>query len=212
MTRRLIEKRKEMAKIKNGTEELENQLHQQLAENDNNRISTFLSFIVGIIALFGFYGYVYVNTYKRKWRFDANEFLLMAIITIGILCFFSILALNLGYSFRRDQFIVYKIRKKRYKNEENYKEIFGGIYTPFRKEYYNFIPGFYNFFYWLFSVSGIFIDVTIYIKNKEIGIFFTNCNWKDMFYIFLSFHIILLLIFRFYYFWKYKEEAKKIPE
>jgi len=69
---------------------LENHLHQQYAENDNNRIGTFTSFIVGIIALFGFYGYVFVNTNKREyWNFDIQEFLLMTFITIGILFFYQ---------------------------------------------------------------------------------------------------------------------------
>ena len=65
---------------------LENHLHQQYAENDNNRIGVFTSFIVGIIALFGFYGYVFVNTNSREyWNFNLQEYLLMTFITIGIL-------------------------------------------------------------------------------------------------------------------------------
>jgi uncharacterized protein with PQ loop repeat len=114
--------------------ELENQLHQQLAENDNNRISTLITFIVGIIALFGFYGYVYVYTNSCKHpEFNIEIFLLMSFVTIGILCFLSILTLNLGYSFRRDQLIVHVIRKNRCKKEPERGKIFDEIYSPIKK-------------------------------------------------------------------------------
>jgi hypothetical protein len=45
--------------------DIENQLHEQYAINDNERKSSFITFIVGIVALFGFYGYVFVYTYPE---------------------------------------------------------------------------------------------------------------------------------------------------
>jgi hypothetical protein len=61
--------RSKVLRIKNhkkSQEELENQLHHQYAENDNSRTQVFTSFIIGIVALFGFYGYVFVNTYSES--------------------------------------------------------------------------------------------------------------------------------------------------
>jgi len=207
---------------------LENQLHEQYALNDNNRNSVFMSFIVGIIALFGFYGFVFVNTNKRgfnseysyeSWNFNIDVFLLMSFVTIGILFFLTILAIYLGYALRRDQFIIYNIRQKRYKNgtEETkvkIKEIFGEIYSPYNKDCSSFLPDFYNLFYWLFYISEIFIFITAILKicdfvNTQCS--FLNC--KDILYIifFMPFHIIFIFLtplFRRCYYKKYKCSVK----
>jgi len=210
---------------KNREYELEDQLHEQYAVNDNSRNSVFISFIVGIIALFGFYGFVYVNTYKREisseyryesWNFNINIFLLMSFVTIGILFFLAILAIYLGYSLRRDQFIIYNIRKKRYKGvteketKVRMKEIFGGIYSPYNKDCSDYLPNFYNLFYWLFFKSEIFIFVTAILKICDLKN--TQCpfyNCKDIVYIIfiMLFHIIFIILtpkFRRCYYKKYK--------
>jgi len=207
-------------------DELENQLHQQLAENDNNRISTFITFIVGIIALFGFYGFVYVNTYKRDWKFDTEEFLSMAFVTIGILLFLSILVLSFGYSFRRDQLIVHNIRVKRYKeSEKEFKEVFGKeccknkkLYFPYNKEWLDFLPDFFNLFYWLFFFSEIFLGFITIKKVLCYIIFCCNCNYNYfcndiillmLFIVFYILFIIFTLIARCFYFKKYKDKEKQ---
>jgi len=196
-----------MTENENCKETLENHLHKQYAENDNNRIGVFTSFIIGIVALFGFYGYVFVNTNKREyWNFDIQEFLLMSFVTIGILFFLAILSLSFGYSLRRDHFIVFNIRKKRYNNAE-VEEIFGKIYDPHGKNFFDFLPDLYNLFYWLFLSSEIFIFITIFIKIYD----FKNngsklCNCIIILHIILLFHIILIMltiIFRYYYYRKY---------
>ena len=202
-------------------DELENQLHKQLAENDNNRIGSFVSFIGSIVALFGFYGFVYVNTYKREWNFGTEEFLLIAFVTIGILFFLAILSLHLGYSFRRDHLIVHKIRIKHYKKDteeetkKNMEIIFGNLYSPLEKKCCNFLPDFYNMFYWLFNISQLFLFI-ITIK-KVICNIISNCNCNDIIYflLFLAFSIlfiILTLVIRYCYFKKYKKEANHCKE
>jgi hypothetical protein len=92
----------------------------------------------------------------------------MSFITIGILFFLAILALHLGHALRRDQIIVYRIRKKRYNNETERKEIFGDMYNPFKKNFYEFIPDFYNLFFWLFFWSEVFIHITVILKIIDI--------------------------------------------
>jgi len=190
-------------------EVLENDLHQQYAENDNNRIGVFTSFIIGIVALFGFYGYVFVNTNSREyWNFNIQEYLLMSFITIGILFFLAILALYFGYSLRRDHLIVYKIRRKRYNNEIKMEGIFGKLYCPLGKSFCSFIPDFYNLFYCLFLISEIFILFTTILKITDIintGISF--CDNKSIIFIIMPFHIIFIIftfIFRLHYYKKYK--------
>jgi hypothetical protein len=200
-----------MADSKDSETALEDQLHQQLSENDNNRNSIFTSFIVGIIALFGFYGYVFVNTNKRSnWNFDIQEFLLMSFVTIGILFFLAILALNLGYSFRRDQFIVYKIRKKRYKT--GMEKIFGKIYSPYNKNRCSFLPDYYNLFYWLFFASEVFLHITAIIKIYDTVCI---CKYKCIIYIIMLLHFVFIistLILRFCcYYRKYEKITENCP-
>jgi hypothetical protein len=90
----------------------------------------------------------------------------MSFITIGILFFLAILALNFGYAHRRDHLIVHNIRMKRYNNEtEEIKKIFGKLYNPSGKCFCDFLPDFYNLFYWLFYSSEIFINITNIKKN-----------------------------------------------
>ena len=42
--------------------ELEKQLHEQYAINNNAKVSSFVSFIVALFALFGFYGYIFAHS------------------------------------------------------------------------------------------------------------------------------------------------------
>jgi len=193
---------------------LENHLHQQYAENDNNRSGVFTSFIIGIIALFGFYGYVFVNTNCRKyWNFNIQEFLLMSFVTIGILFFLSLLSLFYGYSLRRDHLIVYNIRKKRYKNKEEMKKIFGKLYDPRRKNFCNFLPDFYNLFYSLFLFSEIFLHITAVLKINDIkntGNSF--CENINLIYVIMLLHVIFIIStfkFRIIYYWKYKQSIQR---
>jgi hypothetical protein len=197
-------------------EELENQLHQQYAENDNSRSGVFTSFIIGIVALFGVYGYVFVNTSETKrdcWNFDVQEFLLMSFVTMGILFFLAILALYLGYALRRDQFVVNRIREKRYKKETKMKKIFGESYKPSGKCPCDFLPDYYNLFYMLFFFSEIFIHITTIIKicdikNDDVIQF---CKYQHILYLVILLHILfisLTLIFRRCYYNKYKKLEK----
>ena len=106
--------------------------------------------------------------------------------------------------------VVHNIRIKRYKNETGMKEIFGEIYKPQGKNIKNFLPDFYNLFYWLFFSSEIFIFITAILKIIDImntGISF--CNSKNMLYIIfiMLFNIISIfftLKFRRCYFKKYE--------
>jgi len=192
-----LRKRKDMASKVNNQETLENQLHEQLAQNDNNRISTFITFIIGIFALFSAFGYVYVNTNICKdSKFHIGVFLLMSFVTIGILCFLSLLTLCFGYSFRRDQLIVHIIRKKRFSNDKIMIKAFDEIYSPLKEKDRDFLPDFYNLFYWLFLLSEIFLGVITIIKVLCIMQFeYCFCTCKNILSLFLYFICFLIFIF-----------------
>ena len=204
--------------ISNDTEELENQLHKQYAENENSRGKLLITFIIGIIALFGFYGYVFAKTGKQEYCIIGfTEFSLMAFITSGMLCFLAILTLYLGYSLRRDQIIVCNIRNKRYTNNENYKCVFDNIYKAEGKCRRCFLPDFHNLFYWLFVFSQIFVLITTILKYYilEKTNIYPIC-YETYYCIFLGIVIFLQIICifitfckRFNYFKKYKKIIKK---
>ncbi len=183
--------------------ELEKTLHEQYAININAHTSNFVSFLVGILAIFGSYGYVYVSTCNEfanenvilnKDVFYLDALLYLSFVVNGILAFMSILSLHLGYSIRRDHLIIQKIRDKYYQNEIVKKNIFGNIYKADNKFFKNFIPEYYNNFYYLFLFSQIFIVITIAIK------FCHNINfeWDICIYglmisiVFLIFNIFLI--------------------
>jgi hypothetical protein len=206
-------KKETAKKYKKSGGTLENLLHQQYAENDNSRTKVFTSFIIGIVALFGFYGYVFVNTNNQeRLNLDMQEFLLMSFITIGILFFLAILALYLGYALRRDHLIVHNIRIKRYNYEtEEIEKIFGKLYNPSGKCFCDFLPDFYNLFYWLFFSSEIFIHITTIIKICEIkNTAISFDEYEYILYPVMLLHVIFIILtlkFRRYYYKKYKDHA-----
>lgn len=82
-----------------------------------------------------------------------------------VLIILGLLILHIGYSFRRDQVVVNKMRQK-YLGEEDYKIYFSN-YSGLNKKVYNYLPNFNSIlFYGIF-----FIQVLIYIS---IFIFFSQ--------------------------------------
>lgn len=87
--------------------ELESQLHEQYAINNNANVGSFVTFLVALLALFGFFGYVFVyssNDFSLNGKLikegimTLDVFLLFSIIVIGMLFFLSLVSLQLGYS------------------------------------------------------------------------------------------------------------------
>ena len=187
--------------------ELEKQLHEQYAINNNAKVSSFISFIVALFALFGFYGYMYANTtidFSKNGEFvvDTNQytldvFFLMSFVVCGILFFLTLLSLQLGYSQRRDQIIIHRIREFTYKNaDHSMAEIFGDQYKPHGKSRSEFIVGYFNLFYWLFLYGQGFVFITSIIKiglniYKPMN---TECScWGLLVFIFLLLEIIFII-------------------
>jgi hypothetical protein len=190
------------------SEDLENHLHQQYAENDNSRIGLFISFIVGLAGLFSFYGFVFINTKTRDtWNFSIIEYSLMTFVVIGMSFFLALLALYFGYSTRRDHFIVHNIRKKRF-TKAQMELVFGEAYYPFDKGYYNFLPDVYNLFFWLFFSFAVFLHLATYIKFFQIKMLASYSFNKMLFgvtSVSLLVFISLFLVMRKFYYNKYKK-------
>lgn len=160
--------------------ELEKQLHEQYAINNNAKVSSFVSFIVALFALFGFYGYIFAYTTpefstngimvienggcNKSDTFSLDIFIVMSLIVSGLLYFLSKMSLTLGYGQRNDQIVIDRIREKHYPNEQDRTRLFGKGYTANNKGWCNFVQDYFNLFYWLFFWSQIFVIVSSIIK------------------------------------------------
>ncbi len=97
--------------------ELEKQLHQQYAINNNESIKSFVSFIGALLTLLGGFGYVLVHSKNRftenlaiKGDIISTEvFFLCAFVVSGMLFFLSLVSLQLGYSNRNNQINFWKV-------------------------------------------------------------------------------------------------------
>lgn len=159
--------------------ELEKQLHAQYATNASANTSSFFAFLVSILAVFYAFGYVYIfNTnefacgdrlfciYKNHMLFTLDVLVCIALISIGLLTFLICYCLELAWQQRRDQLIIYNIRKE-YFNDETWKKIFGELYAPNVKNLYKFIPNLYRKFIVLFGILELIIVVLVLYKLCE---------------------------------------------
>jgi len=100
---------------------LERQIHGQFSDNVNAHTSSFVTFVVSLLALFGAFGYVYANTINvfrigfgfwpaltpsaealLNQSFTMNSFLLLSVVVSVMLCFIACLCIYFGYAERRD--------------------------------------------------------------------------------------------------------------
>ena len=189
---------------------LEQQLHEQYAINNNEGIRSFVAFIAAIIALFGAFGYVFVNTEPQcapqgcaffgGSAFYMEAYIGIAIITSIVLGFLADIALALGWNQRQNHWIIQHIREKYY-DEPQMIKVFGGIYKATDKTPCNFIPGIYNLLYWLFVVlQGVVIGATIWQLCRVSG-----CCWLWLFIILMAAILMVSLWLRCcHYYCKYQ--------
>lgn len=127
-------------------QEMELQLHEQYAINNNANLSSVITLLAALFAVFCAYGWVYVN----KVCLLAHVFAAVCFVLSLMYC----ICLCVGVGQRRDQFIIDAIRKKynsdkikkcRSKDGVIYASLENGLfpmgYTPFAKTTWNTIPG-----------------------------------------------------------------------
>lgn len=142
------DKEQEGDNIENMQKELELQLHEQYAINNNANVSSFIAMITALIIAFSGYGYVLYqylmgDVYCCKMA-DAKT--MVDIATFAVLTVIFILymvAIEVGAGQRSNQFVVHAIRKKAY-SKTQYEEVFPKGYDPFDKGFCGFVQGIYN--------------------------------------------------------------------
>lgn len=207
--------------------ELESQLHEQYAINNNANVGSFVTFLVALLALFGFFGYAYIfssNEFSLNGKLikdgimALDVFLLFSIIVIGMLFFLSLISLQLGYSSRSNQIIIDRIRDRYF--EKNKQIIFGNSYSPKGKTWGSFIQDYFNLFFWLFFYGQVLLISISALKIFQNINFDFELNWYWLIFTVIIFLTQMSAIFfsiycRSWYFVKYcnafeKEIAEKM--
>ena len=141
--------------------EMELQLHEQYAVNNNAYVSSTVAFICGVMAVLGAFGYVYLfssqetatnfgDLAKHDNVFTVDALMLTADAAIMVLAILFLFCLDRGAYQRKEQFITYAIRCKYFSElnggvgEEEIK-IFPDNYTPFGKSWIGFVQGVFGF-------------------------------------------------------------------
>lgn len=175
--------------------ELEKQLHEQYAVNNNSNAGILVSLISALLISFTGYGYV---LYQYSIGECAIGMVNLAAITVmGVMTLLYCISVNLGAGQRMEQFITFGIRVKYYQDKpDEYRKVFPSGYTPFDKDFWNFVQGIYNMWTKATIIAIFAISVIHYYATNTVGI---------VSILGLLFIIVSLL----YRCWKYKDYAKR---
>lgn len=160
-------------KEKSMKDELLKQLHEQYAVNNNSSMGAIVSFIVGMFAAFGGYGYVWVNTSncsrvvaeKAQNCYSFQDLSFVAIVSLFLLLIMSYICMYQGTSQRLEQFITYKIRA-----EYEILKFFPDGYHPFNKQGLDVVQGIYGELVKVFVFVSLLILLSFYYKFYEFDI------------------------------------------
>jgi hypothetical protein len=203
-----------MADRKEVPDELLTSFHQQFSENQNHLQTIFIQFLSAVLVILAGYGYVFSNTLTCAEFLNVTTFpktntlesysllhligsFMIAEIILGLLI---TLILNIGYSFRRDQIVVFNIREK-YIGPELYLKIFGNkSFDPRNKPVTTFLPEFNRNFVYAIAVIQFLL-----LGSLEYFLVIAK-NYHFIAYGFIS--ILILLPFG-WTFWVYRIYWKK---
>lgn len=173
--------------------ELCSQLHKQYAEADNNKTKNLIYFIATIA--FAFTGYGYVYRYMRHDHFAVISVCILVIIMLTAVYYVSI---NYGFSQRRDQIVINRIRRS-YFDDSEYLTVFGNLYCPFEKKRWDFIPDYYKFLAFFSILLKTFVTIVSFLIIIKYSNTCCECSNSNCFITsnLLIFVIIIILIILF---------------
>ena len=187
--------------------ELEKQLHEQYAINNNSNLSSIIALMTALLIIFGVYGYVFIHTniaFADNWgnliaetKCDKAIYYLDVLVLATISTYYVVIILYyianyIGTNQRKEQFITYAIRRKYYLyNNEDFNAVYPDGYHPFEKTILNFVQGLYGeiskilmITFYLISILSV-TKIAFNIYEYQDG----SINWKN----FLLFLITFLL-------------------
>lgn len=147
--------------------ELEKQLHEQYAVNNNSNAGILISLISALLISFTGYGYV-LYQYRTGECIDFVIVNLAAIIVMAVMMLLYCISTHFGAGQRIEQFITFGIRAKYYQNNiEQYNNIFPGGYTPFKKGYCDFVQGVYNMWSFVMIIAIFAVSIIHFYIVKD---------------------------------------------
>jgi len=159
--------------------ELEKQLHEQYAVNNNSNAGVLVSLIGALLIVVTGYGYVLYH-FMEGGSGNVTMVHLMTIVAMAIMALLYCVSVNLGAGQRMEQFVTFAIRVKYYSlinkgyddckdglfDKMCYEEIFPMGYHPFNKGFDDFVQGIYNLLSYAF-VAALFVlpSCTIFLVD-----------------------------------------------
>lgn len=162
-------------------ETLKKQLHEQYAINNNANLSSIITLVVSLIAVLGYFGYIYAHTGSefsecldilycaQKELYTMDVLCLTYIASITVLYILFRICLYQGVAQRCEQFIIYAIRKEASIHED---PIFSSGYNPFSKKGLQIVQGLYGELIKIFIM--VFVIITAFIIVKTFIFFCVN--------------------------------------
>lgn len=214
-------KQQSMSKTK---DELLKSFHQQFAENQNHHQTVFIQFISAVFIVIVGYALVYTNTSSDAGIFNMTRdkdqnivsyaiihligSFFIAELTLTLLC---ILLLNIGYGFRRDQNVIYNIRKLYISDDAEYKKIFGEkSFNPTGKKLFSYLPEFNLIFVIFMIVLHVLLIVSLFYALCHFNNFrLSLCeHWLSHSLLIMSFFLPLGISILAY--WKYYKKYSNV--
>lgn len=160
-------------------EDFVKQLHEQYAINNNAHLSSVISLMVAMLAVFYGFGYMFVYSsiyFSSDFKFvvgngiyTLDAFVFTAMATNIVLSIMISVCLYQGFAGRYEQFITYAIRKKYglIDDVDNQYSIFPSYYQPFFKQGLEIPQGLFGVFVKIFIGLAILIQLIVLIKFSQ---------------------------------------------
>lgn len=157
-------------------QELELQLHEQYAQNNNSYFGSIVILMCTLFAVIGAYGYIYIRTeifFTEDFGlmttcndgFTLDALILTSIASLFVLAVCYCICVYQGVAQRNEQFIIDAIRRKYYdKGLTAPPKLFPKTYHPYNKWDEDIIQGHYGQFMKFLEIVGTAISVAAIIK------------------------------------------------
>lgn len=197
--------------------ELEKQLHEQYAVNNNSNAGILISLISALFVAFSGYGYV-LYQYSLCACCKTTILYLSALAASMVMSLLYCICIHLGAGQRMEQFITFAIRVKHYgltKSQDKedleyeqrinrYEEIYPEDYHPFNKGMNNFVQGIYGLLSKAFIIALYAIVFSLCVIAKE------DIVYCPIFLCYVLLLHLLLIKYKFDKYIKYKEREKEM--
>lgn len=184
--------------------ELEKQLHEQYAVNNNSNVGTLVSLIGALLISFTGYGYVLYQYSIGECAIGVVSLAAIAVMLVMVLLY--CISVNLGAGQRMEQFITIAIRKKHYGGYKKYNEIFPSGYHPFKKDYCSFVQGVYNVWTKVALLAVIGVEICGLAINWNIN---AKCSIFITPTIQAIYSVFVCILYRLYKFTEYQEREEE---